>query len=135
MKIRMLFIMSAAALILAAPSAFAYNFNVCNQSEVYKVFGVAVHTVGSVCHDRTPVAVGNGGPPLLDQTCVNASTNLGCLIDQVHFYTEEGRDFGWSFNGAGTPLLGENGGTWTLTATGKVCLEDDDTYFSCQPEY
>lgn len=132
MKNRIPYLLSAAALIVAAPSAFAYDYNVCNRLND-KVGYVHLDTVSALCHDRTPVDVNAGDAPLLLDQCVSGTTAPGCLVSGAEFYTQASGSQGWS-NG-----LGMMGGTWTLNQYGSVCMEEgagyDTHYTMCQGGY
>jgi len=100
----------SAALVLGANGAEAYDFKVCTNLIGGKVVWVHVHTVSALCHDRTPVE--NGNWP--EASCALGSTALGCLIDEVKFRTDTGKEYTWS-KGVGRP-----GGTWYLSYDGSI---------------
>ena len=68
-----------------------------------------LETVSAFCHDRSPVVVKDGDPPLKAGGSVSGSTAPGCLVGHVAMIVADGRIFSWT-----APTIGDPGGTWSL---------------------
>lgn len=120
MKISIGAVLAAASLLASAQNAQAYDFSVGNKAGGATVTYAHIGTVSAFCHDRTPVDVNNGDPPLTFGNYVGGSTAPGCLIDNAGMVTAQGT---YNWNG-----LGVGGGTftllWDLTQELYVCPYD-----------
>ena len=96
MKTHLSLALAAILFVLGAQTAHAYDFNVGNQLAPFTTIGyVHVHTVSALCHDREPVDINQGDPPLKSGTYVSGSTAPGCLIDSVSIYPSFGPPKTW----------------------------------------